>query len=853
MMSCHIHSKTTATAARLVMAACEVDDEVTSSLDMSDHSSINNCMSMELLTPASTTCSGLLQGSPMSSLPDSSREDIDDDIPVDLALQVPDVFDENFLLPPPAVPLDSSEVEAQQLSFEDQARTCPDAASWSCSARLPQLRIRAFRSLPSHSPQRHANHSPRLSPALVVRRRSVCRAGDDSPASSPATRAQLREGATGAEDVLNRIRYDLMDASGFVALIDNVEQPPLCRPFLLRGECKYGQNCRYQHAPPVNWLSGSSAPLVSSGSHIAHVEEFDVSKLFALLDSAPSQTARHALIQTVAFVLYRGEVVWCRHIGRSAARQLWGSFLGTRLGLGTTAVLRSTLKVPCKISGASGGGPTQIAIDVGTTHDLMLFWPGNVWERVLYHLRDPCLIAAASTALLASSRGMRASCLVDDQLWELLARACFSKVECSVLPEVNADEAKDKWWRRYVVLSENLRLARLCWAACASGPSKPASQKQSPAFCLDASGATEAVSPHTHGVEVQVSGPIVRVEVGFEVSMLRANASLTVAASRKTNEVRLFQSNGLGRLPALRLKGRPGVDALDLAPEYDMLAAGGLDGRISLHSISDAGGSGHRIGRFSKPPNVCGDVPATSPLFAGFHFLPGSGAGQLLIAARLGISAQILDVSSEGKVLCESKAFGSMRGLIACDPLGGGSSAALLMNAGGSLRLWDIRMPSLLHVADLPMTSLDSNRDLALSVNLGEPAAAIVRGSTIYWADLRAGRLSEAQLPELWPALFRKSCNQPSPVRMVLARQGLVAAWFDGQTAPLGCWLGGGAALMPLMAVEATTAVTATTLPFGGGGFAPPFAVALARPSRRRRRLVYEVCAADVLPQFGVS
>jgi len=479
--------------------------------------------------------------------------------------------------------------------------------------------------------------------------------------------------------------------------------------------------------------------------------------------------------------------------------------------------------------------------------ELMLHLPGNVWELVLHHLQDPCTITIAASSLLASSRGIRHSCLLEDKLWELLTHASWSKTGGAV-PAVHADNVNGRSWQCYAALSENLHFARLCWAACASGPLKPASPKQSRSFSPELSAAADAAlqcSPQAIGSE-----SMVRVEVGFEVSTLRANASLIVASSRKTNEVRLFQSKGLGRLPTLRLKGqKPGVDALDLAPEHDVLAAGGVDGQITIHSISDASGSLHRLGRFCKPTTVR-DMPVASPLFAGFHFLHGSGGGQLLAAARLGSSAQVLDIASDGTVFTESTPFGGASGLIACEPLGGGNSVVVLMNTKGSVRLWDVRAPGLIHAADLPVVPYDNTCGLTLGVNVGQPAAAVVSGATVHWADLRAGRLAEASLPKLWPTLFSNPKNEPGAARIVLARQGLIAAWFDGLTAPVGCWLGGGAALIPLMAGEATNAVTAVTLPFGGGAFAPPFAVAHARPSRRRRRLVYEVCAAEA-PVFS--
>ncbi|CAE7198026.1 grsT [Symbiodinium natans] len=140
----------------------------------------------------------------------------------------------DFVLPPPAIPVD------EKLTQVDTPvpNVSEDAPTWSSNARLPQLRIRTFRMSPYLSPQ--------MSPKTPEKhRRRTSRALDDT-AMTPITRAQLREGATGVEDVLNRVRYDLLEcteAASFTVLVENSELPDLCRHHLLRGECRYGQHC----------------------------------------------------------------------------------------------------------------------------------------------------------------------------------------------------------------------------------------------------------------------------------------------------------------------------------------------------------------------------------------------------------------------------------------------------------------------------------------------------------------------------------------------------------------------------------------------------------------------------------
>jgi len=737
-------------------------------------------------TPASTTL-GSQDASPQTILTEEdAREGFSS---FDLDSLTLDMVD--FQLPPPAISTDEGPT-AEDLHGGDSA----DAATWSCNARLPQLRIRTFRMSPFASPQ--------TSPLSAEKpRRRSSRAADETPMMS-ATRAQLREGATGVEDVLNRVRYDLQesfDLGSFTVLVENAELPDLCRHHLLRGDCRYGQHCRYQHLTPVRWLSGSFSPPSSSGSHVTHVEAMESSKLFLLLDSAPSHTARHALLQTVAFVLFRGEVVWCRHIGRPDRQQLWDSFLATHGAEGRTA----------------SRGDALLA-------ELMMRWPGSVWERLLSHLQDPCVISGVAAGLLCSCRSVYQSSLADPQLWEMLTRAEWFKEWPSLANAAKSSSAQEPL-KRYTDLSRNVHLYRLCWTACQSCPGKFATPKLGP----DKAPA-EIMAPTSPNCEARRSGATVHVEVGFEVTALRASSSLTVAASRRSNEVRLFQSRGLGRLPALRLLGRPGVDALDLAPANDVLVAGGIDGQLTLHTLSDPGNSFQRLGRFCKPSSRYSQFP--TPLFAGLHFVQGSGGTQVLAAARSLNSAQILDVV-QGAVL-QTCTVGS-QDLVACEPLG---EHALLMNAEGMVRLWDARAPEPVRLADFALAPAECEDGPHLSVNVGDPAVAVLSNTALRWVDCRAGRVSEVRPAALWPEIFREA----GPARLVMARRGLVAAWFDSPTLPIGCFFGAGPALAPMTADFSNAAVTVASVPLGGG--TPPFTVALARPSRRRRRLVYEVCAA---------
>lgn len=259
-----------------------------------------------------------------------------------------DVLDDDFALPPPAVPLDPCpEDDDAELSECEGGLPKVDTnigpAWWSSDARLPQLRTRTICSyspkqppLLSHPAWLPGTPLTPLSKTGALELEAKQRAGPskDRRATPPTSLlpigAQLNEGATGVEGVLNCVRFDLLDVDGFVALIDNEERPTLCRPFVLCGACDKGQACRHQHTLTVPWLSGATLPPESSGGHVANVEALELHKLFWLLDRAPSPAARHALLQTVAFLLYRGELVWCRHVGRAAAAELWEFFLDVR-------------------------------------------------------------------------------------------------------------------------------------------------------------------------------------------------------------------------------------------------------------------------------------------------------------------------------------------------------------------------------------------------------------------------------------------------------------------------------------------------------------------------------------------
>lgn len=680
-------------------------------------------------------------------------------------------------LPPPVIPVEKAD------GWEDAPSDV-----WSIQARLPQLRVRTFRASPNASPPL----SPTSPDKFLPRRRS---SKDESLAT--ATRAQLREGATGVEDVLNRVRYDLLETSNFKILLDNVERPELCRPHLLRGDCRYGHNCRYQHVTPLRWLSGWAVPLVSNGSHVPFVETLETGKFFHLLDSAPSALARHALLQTVAFVLHKGEVVWCRHVGKAAAQQLWDSFLSHGALSANGSHLPST-----------------------NAAELMMDWPGTIWERVLQQLQDPCVISGTAVAILCSCRSMyKSSTLGEKKLWQMLAS---SATDWPSLP------IEEEPLQGFTKLAQQVKLYRLCWAACQSSPQRLSVPKQGPCLSPEQAMLDTPGSPKTEARRFQGT---LHVEVGFEVTALRSNAQLLVAASRRSNELRLFQSRGLGRLPTLRLERR--VDALDLVAENDVLVAGSVDGQLSVHALSDPKTS-TRLTRYKG--NAARETTG-SHLFAGLHFLPGSGGTQVLAAARSQKCAQLLDVTT-ADIVVESERLGHS-GLVACEVLDHQSS--LLVSADGLVRLWDLRSPSLLKVADLPEGSYDDSQTV-VSVNVGAPlGCALLSSRSLRWAELRTMQLTEVRPATLWPGIFAQGA---CPARLVMARHGLVAAWYDGPCAPIGCWFAGGPALLPINADHGNTAVSAASSSLGGG--TPSFAVALARPSRRRRRLVYEVCAAAV-------
>eukprot|EP00438_Fugacium_kawagutii_P012732 Skav203737 [mRNA] locus=scaffold68:275462:283001:+ [translate_table: standard] len=169
--------------------------------------------------------------------------------------------------------------------------------------------------------------------------------------------------------------------------------------------------------------------------------------------------------------------------------------------------------------------------------------------------------------------------------------------------------------------------------------------------------------------------------------------------------------------------------------------------------------------------------------------------------------------------VAESEPLGSAT--VACEVLD--QQTSLLVSADGLVRLWDLRSPSLHKVADLPQhnggySSYDESQVL-VSVNVGDPmGCALLSSNALRWADLRAMRLTEALAT--WG-------QDAYPARLVMARHGLVAAWYDGPSAPIGCWFAGGPALVPINADHGNTAVSAASVSLGGGS--PPFAVAPAR------------------------
>eukprot|EP00931_Biecheleriopsis_adriatica_P056305 TRINITY_DN3335_c0_g2_i1.p1 TRINITY_DN3335_c0_g2~~TRINITY_DN3335_c0_g2_i1.p1 ORF type:complete len:861 (-),score=160.56 TRINITY_DN3335_c0_g2_i1:97-2679(-) len=759
--------------------------------------------------------------------------------------------DDLFVLPAPALPMQERHEFQGQASF-----------SWSLDARLPQLRVRADSGCGGSSASSRGS-TPRLSPSLTP----LGPGGDASPAMggpsarkrswqvpSPATRAQLREVTGGAEEVLNRLRYDLLSAEGFSVLIDNEEGLPLCRSFFLRGLCEYGSSCRHLHLPSLRWWGGEAPAPAGGSGKIAHVEALPVLTLFALLDASPSHTARYALLQTVAFILHHDEVVWCRDIGRSATQQLWERFVGVfRSGPAFAPAPRG--------DAASSSIRPAWSSGQGTALELLQALPGPIWDRILTAVGHPPLVSRAGQALLAFS-GMRQSALGEDVLWEALAGAAWGASwggrRGGQLLGATARDAETgcqlkarSSWMRYVALAADLEAAQMLSAVCGhvatpafvdgscSGSRAPRSRSGS-----DQSGGYRGGDGHQSLLEQlpcadQCAVPTLKASLDFGATALRGNASLLAAASPDALEVRLFQTSTLTRLPPLRLKGRLGVDAFDLAPENDALLVAATDGQISVHSISDSNNDAVRIGRVEthgSPTARCLAVPQV----AGLHFLCGTGASKFVAAARGSSSAQLFD-AARAKLISASDQVDSDGGLLACEAMG--NRSVLLLGAGGAVRLWDARSPSLARVADLPRAPGLQPGAAACAVDFAAGAAAVACSApaSLHWVDLRAGRQVEARPQQLWPRVFGAAVGA-APVRVALARKGLVAVWFDAPASPITCYLGGGAALAPLRAGPAVATATAAARPFGGEDAVAPLVIATARPSRRK--ILFEVCSA---------
>mmetsp|Transcript_9179 Transcript_9179/g.25649 ORF Transcript_9179/g.25649 Transcript_9179/m.25649 type:complete len:486 (-) Transcript_9179:60-1517(-) len=423
--------------------------------------------------------------------------------------------------------------------------------------------------------------------------------------------------------------------------------------------------------------------------------------------------------------------------------------------------------------------------------ELLVTLPGTVWRRVLDLIGEPSHLACVAIALLAGNV-MRSSALADDELWHALACASSGIYPCS---------ASGPRWRRYVRQSLDLQLARALWAVTA---------------------------PYD---EHEPLGYLAHAEVSGEVSSVRATGSVIAAACRSSNVLSFFKSD-LVRLPSLRLQGRSGIDAFDLAPDQDVLAAGGVDGRITLHSLSDANARGWPLGSCEGPKNLSPHV------FSGLHFAKHAGGAHLVAAAHGSTTAQVFDTET-AKLLTTSPRVGDAEGVCACEPLDS-ATAALLVYESGLVCLWDTRSSSLT-VAAQASRSLSSS--VVVGVDSASQAAVMVRSprTTISWLDWRAGRTSECELSKVWPTVFAVD----APARVVMAHQGFVAAWFDAPERPLTCSLSSGPALVPVMATEAAGAATAV----GRDGPSSPLIIGVARPSKRR--MVFEVCTP--LPRSSVN
>eukprot|EP00747_Dinoflagellata_sp_TGD_P065038 gnl/TRDRNA2_/TRDRNA2_154175_c0_seq1.p1 gnl/TRDRNA2_/TRDRNA2_154175_c0~~gnl/TRDRNA2_/TRDRNA2_154175_c0_seq1.p1 ORF type:complete len:610 (-),score=89.96 gnl/TRDRNA2_/TRDRNA2_154175_c0_seq1:68-1897(-) len=517
-------------------------------------------------------------------------------------------------------------------------------------------------------------------------------------------------------------------------------------------------------------------------------------------------------------------------------------------------------------SGSGAKQRTNGGISGGNEDFLLASLPGTIWERLLMFIGEPCVVSRAAVALLAD-QSMRVSALADDALWKILAGCTWGPSWATAAGTLARDDSAQtaRSWRHYVRVAADGMAARLLWAAC--GHVVPHSTPSTSPMPAPATPPLLTLSGSSTRRENTPWGSLLRSSMDYEVSVLRANDSLVAAASHEAAEVRLFRATDLSRLPPLHLKTRASIDAIDVMPEHDVLAVGTADGQVCVHAVSDVGGCTRRVARFG------GAVAQTA--FAGLHFVTNSAGGHILVAVKGSLCAQLMDVS-RAQVLdeCHTRTNISATGdggLLACEPLGR-SGAALLVDACGCVRIWDVRAPG--HAAgsesrltlDLALHPDTHDGRVATAVDLASNAAVVVTGGpspAVHWMDLRAGRVVRARPGLLWPSVFDGNIASDAgsaPVRVALARYGFVAAWFDGPVAPIVCHFGGGPSLAPLCAGAAAGTATAVARPFGGEANPPPLTVAIARPSRRK--LLYELCApgsgqsrplVELLPSGGGS
>jgi len=144
-----------------------------------------------------------------------------------------------------------------------------------------------------------------------------------------------------------------------------------------------------------------------------------MAELVKLLDYASSAMMRNSLMQRVAFVLFRGEAVWCRHLCQEVAQELWDVFI--------TACCKHNA-VTTSTHGGSYSDPQVLHHSQSTTaasvarmdavapgaKDMLPRLPSNVWKLVMRFVGDPRSIPRVTSTLLLVYTGMHNSTMAED-------------------------------------------------------------------------------------------------------------------------------------------------------------------------------------------------------------------------------------------------------------------------------------------------------------------------------------------------------------------------------------------------------------------------------------------------------